>query len=59
VQYIAENMMGRTFCPFGDAAAMPTLGFVKKFRKEFEEYIEGKHAGTPTMKEENALVEIL
>ena len=31
-------MMGRTFCPLGDAAAMPTLGFVKKFRKEFEEY---------------------
>jgi NADH-quinone oxidoreductase subunit F len=38
---------------------MPTLGFVKKFRKEFEEYIEGKRAGTPVMKEENALVEIL
>ena len=35
-------MMGRTFCPLGDAAAMPTLGFVKKFRKEFEDYIEGK-----------------
>ena len=33
VQYLAENMMGRTFCPLGDAAAMPTLGFVKKFRK--------------------------
>jgi NADH-quinone oxidoreductase subunit F len=47
VQYIAENMMGRTFCPFGDAAAMPTLGFVKKFRKEFEDYIEGKKAATP------------
>jgi NADH-quinone oxidoreductase subunit F len=26
---------------------MPTLGFVKKFRKEFEDYIEGKKAGTP------------
>ena len=42
VQYLAENMMGRTFCPLGDAAAMPTLGFVKKFRKEFEDYIDGK-----------------
>ena len=29
IQYLAENMMGRTFCPLGDAAAMPTLGFVK------------------------------
>ena len=42
-------MMGRTFCPLGDAAAMPTLGFVKKFRKEFEDYIDGKVAGTPVM----------
>src|SRR3978361_2184946 len=47
VQYLAENMMGRTFCPLGDAAAMPTLAFVKKFRKEFEDYIDGKKAGTP------------
>src|SRR5215472_425941 len=42
IQYLAENMLGRTFCPLGDAAAMPTLGFVKKFRSEFEEYLEGK-----------------
>jgi NADH-quinone oxidoreductase subunit F len=40
-------MMGRTFCALGDAAAMPTLGFVKKFRQEFEEYNEGHKAGTP------------
>jgi NADH-quinone oxidoreductase subunit F len=57
VQYLAENMMGRTFCPLGDAAAMPTLGFVKKFRKEFEDYIEGKKAGTPVMTTEHDLVE--
>ena len=55
VQYLAENMMGRTFCPLGDAAAMPTLGFVKKFRKEFEDYIEGKKAGTPVMTTEHEL----
>ncbi len=42
IQYLAENMMGRTFCPLGDAAAMPTIGFVKKFRSEFEEYLAGK-----------------
>ena len=35
-------MMGRTFCPLGDAAAMPTLGFVKKFRQEFEDHLDGK-----------------
>jgi NADH-quinone oxidoreductase subunit F len=41
IQYLAENMMGRTFCPLGDAAAMPTIGFVKKFRKEFEDHLNG------------------
>jgi NADH-quinone oxidoreductase subunit F len=47
VQYLAENMLGRTFCPLGDAAAMPTIAFVKKFRQEFEDYIAGQKAGTP------------
>jgi NADH-quinone oxidoreductase subunit F len=42
MQYLAENMLGRTFCPLGDAAAMPMLGFVKKFRKEFEDHLNGK-----------------
>ena len=31
---------------------MPTLGFVKKFRKEFEDYIDGHKAGTPIMTEQ-------
>jgi NADH-quinone oxidoreductase subunit F len=35
---------------------MPTLGFVKKFRKEFEDYIEGNRAGTPVIPEESYLV---
>jgi NADH-quinone oxidoreductase subunit F len=42
IQYLAENMMGRTFCPLGDAAAMPTIAFVKKFRKEFEDHLNGR-----------------
>jgi len=42
MQYLAENMLGRTFCPLGDAAAMPTIAFVKKFRKEFEDHLNGK-----------------
>lgn len=33
---VAKNMLGRTFCPLGDAAAMPTISFVEKFRDEFE-----------------------
>src|SRR5882757_5056649 len=42
IQYLSENMLGRTFCPLGDAAAMPTISIVKKFRKEFEDHLEGK-----------------
>jgi NADH-quinone oxidoreductase subunit F len=33
---LAENMLGNTFCPLGDAAAMPTISYVTKFRDEFE-----------------------
>jgi NADH-quinone oxidoreductase subunit F len=33
---VSKNMLGRTFCPLGDAAAMPTIAFVEKFRHEFE-----------------------
>ena len=25
MKYLAENMLGRTFCPLGDAAAMPII----------------------------------
>ncbi len=42
IQYLAENMLGRTFCPLGDAAAMPTIAFVKKFRQEFEDHLNGR-----------------
>ncbi len=57
IRYLAENMLGRTFCPLGDAAAMPTIAFVKKFRKEFEDHLEGR--GCPyhrTAEPEPALV---
>src|SRR5271169_6115480 len=39
---LAKNMLGRTFCPLGDAAAMPTISIVKKWRHEFEEHLCGK-----------------
>ncbi len=34
---IASAIKGRTFCPFGDAAALPILALVGKFRAELEE----------------------
>jgi len=33
---LAGAMKGRTFCPFGDAAAGPVLGLIEKFGKELE-----------------------
>jgi len=37
---VSGNIMGRTICPLGDAAAMPAISFVKQFRDEFEAHIE-------------------
>ena len=42
IEELAKNMLGRTFCPLGDAAAMPTIAFVKKFREEFEMHLSGR-----------------
>ncbi len=39
---LAKNMLGRTFCPLGDAAAMPTISIVEKFRAEFEDHLNGR-----------------
>ena len=37
---VANNMMGKTICPLADAAAMPVISYIKKFRDEFEEFIK-------------------
>ena len=37
---ICGNVLGRTICPLGDAAAMPMQSFLTQFREEFEEHIE-------------------
>lgn len=39
---IADNMKGRTICALSDAAALPVLSFVTKFRDEFEYFIREK-----------------
>src|SRR5580693_7156893 len=33
---LSKNMLGRTFCALGDAAAMPTISIVEKFAEDFE-----------------------
>jgi NADH-quinone oxidoreductase subunit F len=39
---VSDNIMGRTICALGDAAAMPVKSFVKHFGKEFAYHIEQK-----------------
>jgi NADH-quinone oxidoreductase subunit F len=36
---IASDITGNTICAFGDGAAQPVLSFVRKFRRQFEDYI--------------------
>ena len=42
IEELSRNMLGHTFCPLGDAAAMPAIGFVQKFREEFEMHLSGQ-----------------
>ena len=44
---VAENIMGRTICALGDAAAMPVRGMLKHFRHEFEHHITHKTCMVP------------
>ncbi len=39
---VADNINGKSFCPLGDAAAMPVQGFLKHFRAEFEYHVTQK-----------------
>jgi len=39
---ISNNIMGNTICAFGEGTAMPALGFLHKFRKDFEAYVRGE-----------------
>jgi NADH-quinone oxidoreductase subunit F len=44
---VAENIMGRTICALGDAAAMPVRAMIKHFRHEFEAKINAATAHIP------------
>ena len=43
---VADNMKGRTICALSDAAALPTLSFIQKFRDEFEYYVRENKSKT-------------
>ncbi|HEV2340563.1 MAG TPA: NADH-quinone oxidoreductase subunit NuoF [Candidatus Acidoferrales bacterium] len=42
IDEVSENMFMKTFCALGDAAAMPTMSIVRKWRHEFEDHLKGK-----------------
>ena len=44
---VLGNIMGRTICALGDAAALPVQSFLKHFGKEFEYHIEHKSCLVP------------
>jgi NADH-quinone oxidoreductase subunit F len=40
LENISHNMIGKTFCPMGDAAVNPVLSTLKHFRHEYDHYVE-------------------
>jgi NADH-quinone oxidoreductase subunit F len=40
LQKTARSMMGTTICALSEAAAMPTLGFLKKFPEDFASVVK-------------------
>ncbi len=44
IDELSKNMLGKTFCPLGDAAALPTISIVQKWRNEFEDHLQGRCA---------------
>ena len=45
IKKVSEQMMGKTICALSDAAAMPAISFVTKFRDEFEAFIKKGQIG--------------
>jgi len=54
---VADNILGKSFCALGDAAAMPVMGFIKHFRPEFEHHIT--HKRCLTNRRRAALAEVM
>jgi len=44
---VAANIIGRTICALGDAAALPVRSFLKNFHSEFEHHIEHRRCLVP------------
>lgn len=42
IDRVAQNMKGRTICALAEAAALPAISFVQKFKDEFEYFVREK-----------------
>ncbi len=42
IDNICHNILGRTICPLGDAAAMPVISVIQRFRQDFVDRIKAK-----------------
>jgi len=42
IDEVSQNILGTTLCALGDAAALPTMSIVRKWRNEFEDHLRGK-----------------
>lgn len=42
LQDICSNIVGKTVCPMGDAAVVPIMSTIEKFREEYEYHIKNK-----------------
>jgi NADH-quinone oxidoreductase subunit F len=51
---IAHGIAGNTICALGDAAAWPTLGFLTKFRADFEAKVKASVASKPAATQKEA-----
>jgi NADH-quinone oxidoreductase subunit F len=47
IDRISQSMLGRTFCPLGDAAAMPAMAIARKFREEILEKLRQAEVFAP------------
>jgi NADH-quinone oxidoreductase subunit F len=39
---VSDNILGKSFCALGDAAAMPVMGAIRHFREEFQFHVDRK-----------------
>jgi NADH-quinone oxidoreductase subunit F len=53
---VQDRIMGNCLCVLGDAMAMPISSMIKKFRPQFEAYMEDARAGAEALDAQGALV---